>query len=104
MLQVKFRPDSNKRGFEPEQLLVEWEALKNLESLDLIGLMTISPLDIELNQRKVLFNECRLLADKFELIDCSMGMTGDWEQAVEEGATWIRLGSLLFGARPRQVI
>ena len=51
------------------------------------------------NQRKDLFRECRLFADNLQLTDCSMGMSRDWKEAVEMGATWIRVGSLLFGSR-----
>ena len=46
-----------------------------------------------------LFKKCRLLADLLQLPDCSMGMSGDWKEAVEAGSTWLRLGSLIFGDR-----
>ena len=61
--------------------------------------MTISPMGLGSFQRKALFKECRFLADQLKLKDCSMGMSRDWEEAVDAGATWIRLGSLLFGNR-----
>ena len=61
--------------------------------------MTIPPISLDSFQRKDLFSECRNLANHMRLQDCSMGMSNDWEEAVEAGATWIRLGSLLFGKR-----
>ena len=96
MLQVKFRDDPQKFGFNSESLLKEWDEFMNLSNVDVIGLMTISPISLPLNERKSLFKECRLLADKLELKDCSMGMSGDWKEAVDAGATWIRIGNLLF--------
>ncbi len=46
-----------------------------------------------------LFKKCRALADSLQLPDCSMGMSGDWEEAIDAGSTWLRLGSLIFGGR-----
>ena len=46
-----------------------------------------------------LFKKCRDLADSLKLQDCSMGMSGDWEEAVKAGSTWLRLGSTIFGNR-----
>ena len=96
MLQVKFREDPQKFGFDAETLLQDWDEFRKLSDVDVIGLMTISPISLDLNERESLFKDCRLLADKLQLKDCSMGMSGDWKQAVEAGATWIRLGDLLF--------
>ncbi len=101
MVQVKFREDPQKFGFNSENLLNEWNELIELPNVDVIGLMTISPIGLSANERKSLFRECRLLADKLQLKDCSMGMSGDWEQAVDAGATWIRLGALIFRSEPQ---
>jgi len=99
MAQVKFREDPDKFGFNSNQLLDVWDEFIQLPNIDLVGLMTIAPMKLDLHQRKNLFRECRLFADKLELKDCSMGMSGDWQVAVEAGATWIRLGTALFGSR-----
>ncbi len=96
MAQVKLREDPQKFGFDSESLLKGWDEILQLSDVDVIGLMTIAPISLDMDERRTLFKECRLLADKLQLKDCSMGMTGDWEQAVEAGATWIRLGTLLF--------
>ena len=98
-LQVKFRDDPQKGGFLKQELLKCWPKIVSLKNLHLIGLMTIPPISLNLDQRKDLFCECRNLANHLGLKDCSMGMSSDWQEAIEGGATWIRLGSLLFGKR-----
>ena len=98
-LQVKLRDDPQKGGFLKQDLLKSWPNILSLKNIHLIGLMTIPPIALNLSQRKDLFCECRSLADHLELKHCSMGMSNDWEEALEGGATWIRLGSLLFGQR-----
>jgi pyridoxal phosphate enzyme (YggS family) len=98
-LQVKLWPDPNKTGFSAEELREVWPALQRLEALDLVGLMTMAPLDLNLEERKALFEGCRALAVELGLAELSMGMSGDWPEAVKAGSTWIRLGSSLFGSR-----
>ena len=98
-LQVKFREDPKKGGFLKQDLLESWPKIISLKNIHLIGLMTIPPIELNSYQRKNLFFECRKFANHLELKDCSMGMSNDWKEAVEGGATWIRLGSLLFGKR-----
>ena len=61
--------------------------------------MTRNPKGLNAEQNFELFNKCRLIADKLELPHCSMGMSNDWKEAIKAGATWIRLGSLIFGER-----
>ena len=61
--------------------------------------MTINPQGLSSTENVKLFKECRKLADSLQLHDCSMGMSGDWEEAVEAGSTWLRLGSIIFGHR-----
>ena len=103
MLQVKFREDLAKGGFVPQQLINDWPKLNQLNHLRLVGLMTMSPICLGLEERINLFKDCRFLADQLSLPDCSMGMSNDWQQAVQAGATWLRLGSALFGERPKNV-
>ena len=98
-LQVKFKYDPQKGGFLTQDLLENWPKIVALKNINLIGLMTIPPIALNLYQRKDLFYECRNLANHLGLKDCSMGMSNDWKEALEAGATWIRLGSLLFGKR-----
>ena len=98
-LQVKLRDDPQKGGFLKQDILKNWSKIVSLKNIHLIGLMTIPPIALNFDQRKDLFYECRNLANHLELNDCSMGMSNDWQEALECGATWIRLGSLLFGKR-----
>ncbi len=95
-LQVKLRPDPAKTGFSAEDLRSDWPALQALTGLDVVGLMTIAPLGLTSDQQVNLFETCRALASELGLPELSMGMSGDWPEAVQAGSTWVRLGSALF--------
>ena len=99
MLQVKLSDDPTKGGFNPELLMTKWREIKELKNITLNGLMTINPKGLSSKENLELFKKCRSLADSIQLPDCSMGMSGDWEEAIEAGSTWLRLGSLIFGDR-----
>ena len=99
MLQVKLSDDPTKGGFNPEFLKLKWREIKELRNITLRGLMTINPKGLSSTENSELFKKCRALADTLQLPDCSMGMSGDWEEAIEAGSTWLRLGSLIFGIR-----
>ena len=99
MLQVKLSDDPSKGGFRPERLISKWREIQELKNITLKGLMTINPRGLSSKENSELFKKCRSLADSLQLPDCSMGMSGDWKEAVEAGSTWIRLGSLIFGDR-----
>jgi len=99
MLQVKLSDDPTKGGFKPELLMLKWREIQELKNIKLTGLMTINPRGLNSKQNFELFKKCRSLADSFKLPDCSMGMSGDWEEAIDAGSTWLRLGSLIFGDR-----
>ena len=98
MLQVNSTNEPDKGGCQPSEV----ETLLSLavnNNLDVLGLMTVGPTDGLPEQARQSFRLVRKLADQLGLAQCSMGMTGDLEVAVEEGATMIRVGSALFGAR-----
>ena len=99
MLQVKFSDDPTKGGFNPELLVTQWREIKQLKNITLKGLMTINPKGLSSKENLELFEKCRSLSDSLQLPDCSMGMSGDWEEAIEAGSTWLRLGSKIFGDR-----
>ena len=99
MLQVKLSEDPTKGGFNPEILRLKWREIQSLKNIKLTGLMTINPRGLSSKENSELFRKCRTLADTLQLPDCSMGMTGDWEEAIDAGSTWLRLGSLIFGDR-----
>ena len=102
--QVKLRDDPAKGGWEPDALRELWPQMKDLRGIKPIGLMTMAPLDLQPVDRQVLFEECRAFANELALPDCSMGMSGDWKQAAQAGATWVRVGSGLFGSRPERPV
>ena len=99
MLQVKLSDDPSKGGFKPELLISKWREIQELKNITLKGLMTINPRGLSSKENSELFKKCRSLADSLQLPDCSMGMSGDWEEAIDSGSTWLRLGSLIFGDR-----
>ena len=99
MLQVKFSDDPTKGGFNPDLLKLKWREIQELKNITLTGLMTINPKGLSSKENTELFKKCRSLADSLLLPDCSMGMSGDWEEAIDAGSTWLRLGSLIFGNR-----
>jgi pyridoxal phosphate enzyme (YggS family) len=99
LFQVKCRPDPNKTGFDPELLNQQWPELSSLQPLQPVGLMTIAPMGCNEQERLALFHDCSQLADHLGLPERSMGMSGDWPQAVAAGSTLVRIGSGVFGQR-----
>ena len=99
MLQVKFSDDPTKGGFNPDLLIFKWREIQELKNITVKGLMTINPKGLSSKENVELFKKCRSLADSLQLPDCSMGMSGDWEEAIDAGSTWLRLGSIIFGNR-----
>ncbi len=105
LLEANIDGEASKHGFTPQQLEEEWEALTELPGLDIRGLMCIpAPVDDPQNARPA-FAALRTLAEKLRergplpLPELSMGMSHDFEVAVEEGATIVRVGSAIFGKR-----
>ena len=99
MIQIKLSDDPDKGGMYIEDLLSNFEEMKLIKGIELIGLMTMNPKGLSSKDNLNLFKQCRSLADSLLLKECSMGMSQDWKEAVEAGSTWIRLGSLIFGDR-----
>jgi pyridoxal phosphate enzyme (YggS family) len=105
LLEVNVAGESSKFGYAPEQLLAELETLNALRRIEIHGLMTIAPWTAEPEKARPVFRRLRELKGECEKIlgaplqHLSMGMTGDFEIAVEEGATMLRIGTGLFGPR-----
>ena len=104
LVQVNCSAEPQKGGVEPDQLPALLEAVARLERLDLQGLMTMAALTEDLAVQRQAFRLLRELRDAAQgqghrLPELSMGMSGDYLLAVEEGATMVRLGTLLFGER-----
>lgn len=104
-LEVNVSGESAKFGFAPEDVPAALEAANGLLRVRVAGLMTMPPFNPEPEASRKWFRKLRELRDKwsaesgFELAELSMGMSDDFEVAVEEGATWVRLGTILFGPR-----
>ncbi|MBK16893.1 MAG: YggS family pyridoxal phosphate-dependent enzyme [Prochlorococcus sp. SP3034] len=99
LIQLKMTADPTKGGMDPDVLLSEWHEIKKIKNIQIMGLMTINPKGLSSNENSKLFTRCRKIADSLKLPDCSMGMSNDWNEAIQSGSTWLRLGSLIFGER-----
>ncbi|MEL6854612.1 MAG: YggS family pyridoxal phosphate-dependent enzyme [Cyanobacteria bacterium J06607_13] len=106
-LQVKLVPDENKSGFEPATLRNSLEPLDQLSHLRIRGLMVIAPYGLSAQENQRIFERGRLLAAeigqmglaRIGMDELSMGMSGDFQQAIAAGSTMVRIGSGLFGPR-----
>ena len=104
LVQVNCSAEPQKGGVEPEELPALLAAVARLDRLELQGLMTMAALTEDLAVQRQAFRLLRELRDAAQgqghrLPELSMGMSGDYLVAVEEGATMVRLGTLLFGER-----
>lgn len=105
-LQLNVSGEASKFGMPPDTLAPALEAATGLVRLEVAGLMTIPPLSEDPERARGFFRALREARDQardatgFALPELSMGMSHDLEVAVEEGATWVRVGSDIFGARP----
>ncbi|HSY42721.1 MAG TPA: YggS family pyridoxal phosphate-dependent enzyme [Candidatus Acidoferrum sp.] len=105
LLEVNVAGESSKFGYKPERLLAELKELSALPRLLVQGLMTVPPYVTEPEKARPHFrrlSELKLQCEEtlgFALPHLSMGMTGDFEVAIEEGATIVRIGTALFGLR-----
>jgi PLP dependent protein len=108
LLEVNVAGEGSKFGFSPEKLRDQMEALLALPRLSILGLMTIPPLAEEAEASRKYFVRLRELRDRLQtdfrvdLAQLSMGMTQDFSVAVEEGATLVRVGTAIFGERPKR--
>lgn len=96
-IQVNTGDEPQKAGITPTEVPEFYRLCRSEIGLDILGLMCIPPIDEEAAMHFALL---KTLADKLSLPKLSMGMSGDYEEAIAFGATHIRVGSALFGARP----
>jgi hypothetical protein len=111
LLEVNVAGEASKFGYRPEQLLAELKQLNALPRIEIHGLMTVPPWSAEAEKARPHFRRLRELKERAEAVlgaplpHLSMGMSDDFEIAIEEGATMVRVGTALFGprakARPR---
>lgn len=109
LIQVNLSGEASKEGFDRQSLAQDWARLTQLPHLHILGLMTMPPLTETGSEVRPYFEELRLLRDHLRsqtdltthpMNELSMGTSHDFEVAVEEGATIVRLGTILFGERP----
>lgn len=104
-VEVNVAGEGSKIGFAPEKLRTEMEDLLGLARLNIDGLMCIPPLAPKAEESRPYFVMLRELRDQLEsefqlkLPELSMGMSNDYEVAIEEGATFVRVGTAIFGGR-----
>jgi pyridoxal phosphate enzyme (YggS family) len=101
MIEVKVSSEDTKAGTAPEELPGLIEALRACPNLRLTGLMTMPPWNPDPEATRPFFRRLAELARIHQLPKLSMGMSHDLEAAIEEGATHIRVGTALFGPRPK---
>jgi pyridoxal phosphate enzyme (YggS family) len=112
LLEVNVSGESSKQGFDPDQLRSIWDNALHLPNVDIRGLMTMAPFSDQPEDARPVFRQLRDLreelrdragsqGDRHSLRELSMGMSGDFEVAIEEGATLIRVGSAVFENIPQ---
>lgn len=105
MLQVNISGEESKYGLQPEQAVPLLKEIREFNHIQVAGLMTMAPFEEESERTRPVFRGLRELRDDLNrqalthepLTDLSMGMSNDFEIAIQEGATWVRLGSVLVG-------
>ena len=106
-LQVNTAGDHNKHGLSPDETIEAAAEIVNKMNVSLIGIMTIPPNNISEKHLQYIYNKTRIIKEKIQKTtgnnckNLSMGMSNDYETAIKEGATHIRLGTALFGERPQ---
>jgi len=109
LLEVNVAGEASKFGYKPEQLLAELNELNALPRIEIHGLMAIPPYSPVAEKARPYFQRLRELKTQAETVlgaplpQLSMGMSGDFEIAIEEGATMVRVGTALFGERQKIV-
>src|SRR5262245_38419926 len=108
LLEINVVGEASKFGYRPDKLLLELEQINALPRLEIHGLMTVPPWTKYPQEVRPIFRQMRELKEECEqklgapLPHLSMGMSGDFEIAIEEGATMVRIGTALFGERRRK--
>jgi pyridoxal phosphate enzyme (YggS family) len=101
MIEVKLAAEESKSGAPPSDIPALLEAAAACPRVALTGLMTMPPWSDDPEHSRPYFRQLAILARQYNLAKLSMGMSGDLETAIEEGATMVRVGTALFGKRPK---
>ncbi len=99
LLQVNVSGETTKSGFTIDEAISAAQEIRKLPNLEVKGLMTIAPLTNNPEEVRPVFSQLREIRDRLGLEHLSMGMTDDFEVAIEEGATIVRIGRAIFGER-----
>jgi len=104
LIEIKLSPEDSKHGLPPEDLPTLLTALQSLQHLEVRGLMTVPPYTDDPELARPYFQHLRHLRDENQplcpaLIELSMGMSHDFQIAIEEGSTTVRIGTAIFGKR-----
>jgi len=99
MIEVKLSTEEAKSGADPADLPAIVDAVRSSRHLKLAGLMTVPPWSEDPEKSRPYFAKLKELAGQYGIPELSMGMSNDLEVAIEEGATWVRVGTALFGRR-----
>ena len=101
LLQIYIAQEESKFGFDVAEVtqLLNSDELKSFENIEIIGVMGMASNTEDQSQIRAEFKSLKQIADQFNLSVISMGMSGDFAMAIEEGSTMVRVGSLLFGSR-----
>ena len=102
LLEVNVSGESTKAGFSPDEVAPAVKEMRQLPNLNLMGLMTVAPMTAEPEEVRPVFRKLREMRDSLGLKHLSMGMTDDFELAVAEGSTMIRIGTGIFSPRKHQ--
>jgi len=100
LVEVNIAGEASKGGVGPDGLGELLDAVAALSSVRLRGLMAIPPEAKEPDESRVWFRALRKLGERYGFAELSMGMSGDFEVAIAEGATLVRVGTAIFGPRP----
>lgn len=106
LLEVNVSGETSKNGISNDELRSQWDVFQAVPNVEITGLMTMAPLVDDPETARPVFRQLRLLRDELtirslshvKLTELSMGMSGDFAIAIEEGATLIRIGSRLFAS------
>ncbi len=101
MIEVKLSEEESKSGAPESEVPAIAEAIRSTRNLKLQGLMTVPPWSEDAEQSRPYFARLAEIAARHGIPELSMGMSHDLEVAIEEGATWVRVGTALFGRRKK---
>jgi pyridoxal phosphate enzyme (YggS family) len=99
-VEVNVAQEHSKNGLSFDEVERFIDSVRHLDRLQLVGLMCMPPLAVDPEDSRPHFRKLRSLAKELHLDELSMGMTADFEVAIEEGATAVRVGTAIFGERP----